>query len=343
MFGKRARRNISLFILGNIIGIILIIGFAVSWYLSTFLSSSQLSFSELKSTISAGYSHREQFRNKQITFLILGLDQRSDTFESTLLTDTMILASLDTATGTLVMLSIPRDLWINELKTKVNALYFYGEERAGTTGPEFTTEELGRITGLSIDYYLVMNYNDLPKLVDEVGGISVDVPQSFIDNAYPNPDYLTDQSQPIYQTVQFTQGLQNMDGKRALEYVRSRHSESEEGSDISRSKRQTQVFQSIIQKAFSRSLIMNPRQLGMLYRFWKESIKSSLEDSELIAIGLNLEPAAIEINSVSIPVGIAGDPEAILINPPVSKYGLWVWEPEDPSWEELRKFISSSI
>ncbi|MCR4264479.1 MAG: LCP family protein [Candidatus Roizmanbacteria bacterium] len=340
---KRLRRNLFSFSVGLFFGGVTLILFLFWWYLSSFLSASGLLFSELKSIISIGYSQREQFQNSRITFLILGLDQRSDAFESTLLTDTMILTSVDTRSHTITMIPVPRDLWMNDLKTKVNALYFYGEERDNTTGPEFTRQELGRITGTTIEYYLVMNYNDLPELIDLIGGIDVDVAQSFTDNEYPNPDYLTGQTQPIYTSVQFNKGLQHMDGKRALAYVRSRHSESEEGSDISRSKRQTQVFQGIIAKLSDRSLIANPRQMGTVYRFWKESVKTDLSDSELIAVGLNLSPGDIDIRSASIPVGTADDPEAILVNPPVSKYGLWVWEPKDPGWEKLREFISSSF
>lgn len=343
MFVYRKKRNIALFILGNIIGLCAMITLVAFFYLSTFLSSSHLTFSELKTIVSTGYSQRKQFENKQITFLILGLDQRDDSFESTLLTDTLMLASLDLTNSQLTMLAIPRDLWINELKTKVNALYFYGEERDDTTGPEFTKEELERITGAPIDYWLLMNYNDLPKLVDLVGGISVDVPQSFTDNEYPNPDYLIDQNNQIYQTIQFNKGLQHMNGNRALAYVRSRHSESEEGSDISRSKRQMHVFQAVISKLSARSLVTNPGQLGTLYRFWKDSVDTDASDDTLISIGLNLQPTTIAIESKAIPVGTATDPEAVLVNPPVSKYGLWVWEPKDPSWKELREFIAKNF
>src|SRR3989344_7033849 len=297
MFVYRNKNNIVLFILGNIIGLTVIITTLIYLYLSTFLSNAHLTFSELKSIVSSAYSQKDQFENRHVTFLILGLDQRSDALESTLLTDTIILASLTTdnlpaspAGGQLTTISIPPHLWIHELKTKVNALYFYGEQRDNTTGPEFTMEELERIMGASIDYYVVMNYNDLDELVDLVGGIEVDVPQSFIDEKYRNPDYLSDQTKPIYQTVQFNKGLQNFDGKRALAYVRSRHSESEEGSDSSRSKRQAQVFQGIMKKLSNRSLITNPKQMGNIYRFWKESVSTDLSDHEALALGLNLTP-----------------------------------------------------
>jgi anionic cell wall polymer biosynthesis LytR-Cps2A-Psr (LCP) family protein len=82
-----------------------------------------------------------------------------------------------------------------------------------------------------IDYYLVVDFVAFTTLVDEIGGIDVDVPYAINDPTYPNHYYGYD---PFYVAA----GLQHMDGTTALKYARSRHGTS----DFERSRRQQQVL-----------------------------------------------------------------------------------------------------
>ncbi|MBI4130090.1 LCP family protein [Candidatus Roizmanbacteria bacterium] len=339
-------RRIVLFLGCVIIGFVVLCVILANQYLSAFSVSSGLSFNQLWALVTTTRNQQDHFNNKKLTFLILGLDKRNDEFEKTLLTDTIILASLNTDSGQLTMIPIPRDLWIPELHTKVNALYFYGEDRAGTTGPVFTAGEISRITGVPIDYYVVLNYQQLPELIDAVNGIEVTVEQSFTDDQFPNPRYIQEASEsgePIYISVSFHAGKQWMSGERALNYVRSRHSESEEGSDLARSRRQTAVVQALLSRLKQRETLLSPDTLGNVYQFWRNRIETNLADAEAGTLGLVTYNKQLSFSSVAIPTVSSQNQPALLLHPPTATYGQWVWEPRDKSWEELQTFIQNNL
>lgn len=321
----------SLLALGVICAVALV---STITYISLFSVASGLRIGTITNIIKTAYKNRATFKEKDITFLLLGLDKRNDSLEHTLLTDTILFASLTTNNGKLTTVSLPRDLWIPALQTKVNALYFYGQKDGNPL--QYINRELQTITGISPSYYVVLNYNDLKALIDSLGGIEVTVERAFVDTEYPNPNYQEGSTEPIYTTVSFQQGKQWLDGEKALAFVRSRHSETVEGSDIARSSRQTIVFQSILSRIKSRAVVQNPTTLGRLYRFWDEKIETNLTDSEAGALVFSLRGKPITTASKQIP-------DLLLVHPPVSKYGLWVWEPRDPSWEELKEFMKENL
>lgn len=335
--------SIARFLGGVILGCMVLTIMVSVWYIRSFTNPAGISASDIGNIITTGIQNKHSFENKKVTFLILGLDNRDDALETTLLTDTIILASLDTGTKNLTLIPLPRDLWIDELKTKINALYYYGETRDNETGPSYTTRLIEEITGIGVDYYLVLNYLKIPGLIDSLGKVTVDIDFSFTDDQYPNPDYIFDQSKPQYITVAFEKGREKMDGSRALAFIRSRHSDGREGSDVSRSQRQLQLVSAMIDQVTSRQMILDPYTVGTLYRFWKDEITTTIPDEDLVSIALALRTKYLTINAVQIPTSLDTDKQPIFINPPVEKYGLWVWEPVDPTWGELRMFIKENI
>ncbi len=88
--------------IGMLLGIVILLflasAFAFSYY-AAFLRTSGLTFNDLTSTARAGYLKRLDYQGRKVPFLFLGLDRRDDVFEKTLLTDTMLLGSLDTTSG----------------------------------------------------------------------------------------------------------------------------------------------------------------------------------------------------------------------------------------------------
>src|SRR4029077_19113762 len=119
-------------------------------------------------------------------------------------------------------IALPRDIWIPELSTKINALYYYGEKNPKTNGMTFTSQEVQSITGIQPEFTVVLNYLKLPAFIDAVGGIDITVERSFEDQHYPNPDFITTDKGNPYMTISFVGGSQHMDGARALIFVRSR-------------------------------------------------------------------------------------------------------------------------
>ncbi len=315
-------------------------------YLKKFSTASGKSVKEIWQVIDGGIKQKDRFASRKVNFLLLGLDKRDDELENTLLTDTLIFASLNTANGKLVLIPIPRDLWVGELKTKINALFYYGETEKKGDGPNFVRNWISKIIGQPIDYWMVIDYQNFPSLVDDLGGVDTYIEEGFEDKQYPNPDYIkaSDSGEPVYVTVKFDKGWQKLDGENALKFVRSRYSpDLKEGSDLGRSSRQIQLFKAITAALFKKESFFDGRKVGYLYKFWLEKIRTNLEDEEIFALILAMGPKAIDILPVSIPASYEQGKEAILINPNYLIDNQWVWLPKDPSWEELRKFIKVQI
>lgn len=326
--------------------LIIILGacFRVFSFTRNFLYAAQISGNEATNIVKNGWA-KKPFMGNKVNFLILGLDQRSDALEHTLLTDSIIFASLDYSNKKFTLVPLPRDLWINDLKTKINALYYYGEKRP-EGGLLFTGNEISKILGQPINYEIILNYNQLPVIIDLIGGIDVNIVKGFVDQKFPSSKFINSEiGESEYMTVTFSAGWQHFDGERCLQFVRSRQSEDlEEGNDSARNLRQLQVFQAMIAKLSSKKILSDPVSLGRIYRFWKEKVKTNLEDSDLIALGLITFPKGFpDLVIKSIPSPKKGETKSLLVNPPLSKYGQWVLEPADNNWVNFQEFINKIL
>lgn len=131
--------------------------------------------------------------------------------QSETLTDTIMVAEYDPQAQQASILSIPRDTFIGDSKAtananhKINAVYSYG-------GAEATLKEVNELTGLDIKYYLKVDTKAFKKLVDEIGGVTFNVP---IDMKYD------DKRQNLH--IDLKAGEQLLDGDKAEQVVRFRH------------------------------------------------------------------------------------------------------------------------
>lgn len=314
-------------------------------YVRAVLNHSRLTYQEVRQKVTLAKQKQARLPDR-INFLILGLDRRDDELEHTLLTDTIIFASLNTENAQVTLLSIPRDLWLDHLKTKINAVYYYGEIDKNTTGPELLVAELTTILNQPINFWLVLDYQNLTQLVDRLGGVDVYLENGFTDHEYPNPAYVeaTDSGEPQYLTIAFAAGLNRLDGERALEFVRSRSSpDLKQGNDLARSARQLQLVKGMLAKIKDRRVMLNPEKLGNLYRFWREKISTNFTDADILAILMEIFPRrSIALNQSSIPATYETE-GAILVHPRIAKYGQWVWETQTGDWSELQEFVKTNL
>ncbi|MGI6278318.1 MAG: LCP family protein [Patescibacteria group bacterium] len=300
--------------------------FFLSYY-QRFSLSSGLKYNEIKKIfLSTDLSNAQEFN-----LLILGLDQREA--NDGLLTDTLMVSFWRPEREKAVFVSLPRDLWLEELKTKVNALYFYGQEQGLDNKTDLLTSELEKILGQRIDYYLVLDFEAIAGIVDLLSGVEIEVERAFDDYYFP-----TDDGANGLTHLRFEAGRQTMDGKRVLEYIRSRKSDDpQEGTDEARVKRQQKALLAIINKLSQpHFLITNPQAVGGLYRCWQEDVDSNLPLNLLINAGVTYFRQGADLEFLSLP-------EQFLTNPPISKHGLWVWEPVDKSWGEIGEWVKNKI
>jgi LCP family protein required for cell wall assembly len=270
-------------------------------------------------------------------FLILGI--AGENHEGSDLTDTLIFVSVDNQTGKTLLLSLPRDIWITPLRTKLNSLYHY-------QGLEETKKYVGEILGQKIDYGLVIDFNLFTKIVDSLGGVTVEVERSFDDYKYPLAGKENDlcggdkEYKCRYEHVHFEAGTQVMDGATALKYVRSRHAEGDEGTDFARSQRQQRMIMAIKRKIFTPQIIFNPRKLIGLWQLINSNIKTDIPQEkydDLLKIALKLRKNNFRTEVLN---------NGFLINPPTSKAkydNQWVLVPKSGDWQEVQEHVKDLI
>lgn len=196
---------------------------------------------------------------KHTNFLIVGIDSR-DAESKLLNTDSIIFVSFDYETKDITLISVPRDFYVSLPDEfwfkKINSFYSYGEGLEEGSGLEMLQTKVEELVGEEIQYYAMLDLKGFVELIDALGGVYINVENSFTDYSYPADDDLN------YQTVSFTAGPQTMDGETALKYSRSRHSlDNGEGSDFARARRQQKVIEAVKKELFDSGNYTNPQIL----------------------------------------------------------------------------------
>ncbi len=100
------------------------------------------------------------------------------------LTDSIILASYNLKTNEVSMFSIPRDLWLPSINEKINTAYTIGLSKGGN-GLGYTENAVSSVVGAPVHYAVVLDFSGFSKAVDLVGGVDINVSDSFDDYEYP--------------------------------------------------------------------------------------------------------------------------------------------------------------
>jgi len=170
------------------------------------------------------------FGEDRLNILLLGGDAGPG--RSGLRTDTMIVASMDPVSGDTALIGIPRNFGGVTLKdgTEVpvrilNAVYGWGHRHPGgfdgpDPGASATREVIENITGLEVDYFMLVDLTGFADLVDAFGGVRLNVPR-----AVDGPLY--DPVEGDYEMVRIPVGEQTLDGGHALAYARARYGSSD--------------------------------------------------------------------------------------------------------------------
>lgn len=234
---------------------------------------------------------QEEIKNlKPISALIMGSSQN--------MTDTIMIMKYNPQTQKAFLVSIPRDTFVGNNKAtakasqKINSLY-RGQF------PEKALDAVNKITGLNLEYYVVVDTDALKALVDAIGGVYFDVP---IDMHY------TDKKQNLY--IDLKQGYQLLDGDKAEQVVRFRH--NQDGSsysaaygdnDIGRMKTQRNFLKAVMKQTLVPSNIIH---LGKILEIAQTYIKTNIPMEVLkqyIAPAVSFDTENLETGS------LPGNPE----------------------------------
>lgn len=211
----------------------------------------------------------------RVTILVMGLDFRDWEDQGPSRTDTMILLTMDVANNTAGIMSLPRDLWVNIPGYgygKINTAYYLGEaydDPGGGPGLAIATVE--DFLGVPINYYAQIDFSAFERLIDEIDGIEIDVPQEIlVDPIGPG------------NTVLLEAGLQILDGPTALAYARNRDTA---GSDFDRAQRQQQVIMAIRKRILSLDMLSTlASKASTLYDELSSGVHSNLSLQEIIQL-----------------------------------------------------------
>ena len=214
-------------------------------------------------------------------YAVVLLGYRGFTSQGAYLTDSMIVAIVDPTKKTLTFVSVPRDLWVplefskdtvvyNKLNTayalaKDPRLYPDRSDRyTGDDGPgNLVMDTLSRILGIPVQYYVAIDFAGFQQMIDAVGGIDVEVKSSFTARYPANDDPSID---PRWTIVRFYEGIEHMDGQRAMQFARAREviDNPAEANDFGRSRRQIAIIEAFKTRLFQPSgLIRLPQLLSI--------------------------------------------------------------------------------
>jgi len=171
-----------------------------------------------------------------LDILVLGLDARLGEGNQAR-ADSLLLVGVNPPGLQVSLLSIPRDLRLDVPGygvQPINTANMLGEMDEAGGGAPLTAAALEAPLGVGVDRFVRLRFEDLAALIDAAGGVTVDVERTIRDEAFPLSETET-------QVVQFDPGLQWMNGERALQYARTRHSDD----DYVRAGRQQQVVQAL--------------------------------------------------------------------------------------------------
>jgi polyisoprenyl-teichoic acid--peptidoglycan teichoic acid transferase len=218
--------------------LILIWGIA-SWF--SFRSGVIAANHRLPKRVKATLTHQDGLLLSHSTnILLLGTDSAKSR-PGNRHSDSIMIVHTDPGKHRIVYLSIMRDLRVNVPgygTQKINAAYQFG-------GPRLAIRTIRSVTGIPINHIALVDFAQFQKLIDDLGGVTIDVPEKIRSNKFDCP-FKTQAQCDRWPGWRFAKGPQQMDGHRALIYSRIRENLLDPSeSDATRAARQQAVIQAI--------------------------------------------------------------------------------------------------
>lgn len=242
----------------------------------------------------------------RVTVLLLGVDYRDWVAdEGPARSDTMILLTLDPLTKTAGILSIPRDLWVpipGFKHGKINTAYYLGDAyQLPGGGPALAIQTVEQFIGVPVNYFAQIDFAAFVRFIDELGGVTIDVPQEIKVDLLGGGFKTKKTLQP---------GRQLLPGEWALAYARARYTE---GGDFDRAARQQQVIMAIRERILRWDMLPTlVSKAPALYNELASSIRTNLSLQEVIQLAI----LAQEVSDEGIQRGIIGTESVLFADSP---------------------------
>jgi LCP family protein required for cell wall assembly len=226
----------------------------------------------------------------RVNILLLGIG--GEGHDGGTLTDSIMVASIKPSTKQVALLSLPRDL-IVKIYSESDPTYWEGRKinvAYELGGMETAVKSVETVTGLTMQYYVLVDFSGFRDLIDDVNGVDVTVDHDFVgfygaqEMTTPCPrSNLYNLEDGAYCAIAFEAGTEHMDGERALIYSRIRKllstspNYSEESSDFARAKRQQNVLQAFKANVLSAGTVLNPTRITSLLGDLDKHMVTNLE------------------------------------------------------------------
>ena len=198
---------------------------------------------------------------RPLNILVLGVDKRPSNSREAQVdgtrSDTLMLVRLVPKTGEVKLLSVPRDLLVEVepgVKDRINAAYTYG-------GIEATMNAVENYAKVPLSHHAVVDFEGFEAVVDAMGGVEVDIKDEFPDN------------------WRMKEGLQKLNGHRALRYARYRGTAC---GDLDRIERQQQLVAALRSKALKWNTV---KKMPDIVKVMNENVETDLGLDEGISLG----------------------------------------------------------
>ncbi len=290
---------------------------------------------------------------QQVNVLLLGMGGYEN--DAPFLTDSIMAVTIDPNSHRVMLASIPRDLvarmnlqtnpnsiWTNKINAAYEVPYTsiiccVAPQYQGRDGGGHAAEhEVGKITGLTFDRYIAIDFKAFRDMVNALGGVDVCLTTNLDDYEYPNYGH-------GFIALHYKAGCQHLSGEQALQVARSRHAiEPQQSSDFGRSRRQQDIMQAIKKKATTvNGWAKAPQLLDAL----QKNIHTDMSLADMKAIydwGKNLPDSAIIRLALTAPSGAAAGNFLYSGNCGMGPYASQLC-PEDPSYRMIHQYIASAF
>ncbi|HDR3650690.1 LCP family protein [Bacillus sp. SM-B1] len=242
---KKSKKKIKIII--SVILFFLIVGGGYTWFLVNKASSAVRNAAH-----DLARGDKSDLRDKavkpitnNVSVLVMGVDEsdvRGKEYGEAIRTDALLLATFNKDSKTVKLLSIPRDTYtyipVEKKKDKITHAHAYGSTKNGKDGgPQASIDAVEKLLNVPVDYFVKFNFKSFMKIVDDLGGIEVDVPVEFTEQ----------DSNDTADAIHLKKGVQKLNSEEALALARTRHIDS----DAMRGQRQQLVIEAILKKLTS--------------------------------------------------------------------------------------------
>jgi LCP family protein required for cell wall assembly len=289
---------------------------------------------------------------QRVNILLLGMGGYEN--DAPYLTDSIMAVSIDPTSNRVMMVSIPRDLVVHmNLQTspssiwtnKINAAYevpytsiicCVAKQYTGPHGGGHAAEhEVGKVTGLTFDRYIAIDFLAFRDMVNALGGVDVCLTTNLDDYTYPDYSH-------GYKVLHFKAGCQHLNGEQALEVARSRHAiEPAQASDFGRAKRQQDIMEAIKKKA---TTVNGFEKAPQLLDALQNDIHTDMSLSDMQAIydwGRNLPNSSIIRVALTAPSGAA--PGNLLSSGDCGMGNASQLCADDPTFGMIHRYLASVL